>query len=103
MRRLKSHLRMAAIGAHDFPGALNYGLVVPGGEAMIQRFGASLVACVVVTTAAAQAPAGAPAADAARAAPFVARARAAAGNEWGATVDFFCGDAGRANRADDPE
>lgn len=70
---------------------------------MIQRFCASLVACAVVTTAAAQAPAGAPAADSARVAPFVARARAAAGNEWGATVDFFCGDAARANRADDPE
>jgi metallo-beta-lactamase class B len=95
---------MPAIGAHDFPGGLNYGLVEPGGEAMIQRFCASLLACAVVTTAAAQAPAGAPAAaDSARVAPIVARARAAAGSEWGATVDFFCGDAGRANRADDPE
>ena len=71
---------------------------------MIKRFCASMLACTVVTAAAAQAPAGAPAAaDSARVATIVDRARAAAGNEWGATVDFFCGDAGRANRADDPE
>lgn len=30
------------------------------------------------------------------------RARAAAGTEWRQTVEFFCGDSGRANRADDP-
>ena len=33
----------------------------------------------------------------------VDRARAAAGREWGNTVEFFCGDLGRPNRADDPE
>jgi metallo-beta-lactamase class B len=32
----------------------------------------------------------------------VSRARAAAGSEWSAAVDFFCGTAGRPNRADDP-
>ena len=36
-------------------------------------------------------------------AAIVERARAAAGNEWSETVEFFCGDSGRANRADDPE
>ena len=36
-------------------------------------------------------------------AAIVERARAAAGGEWGETVEFFCGDSGRANRADDPE
>ena len=71
---------------------------------MIQRFCASMVACAVVTRGAAQAPTGAPAAaKSAQATASVDRARAAAGNEWGAAVDFFCGDAGRANRADDPE
>jgi metallo-beta-lactamase class B len=54
--------------------------------------------------AAAQAPAGTPAAaDSARVSAIVDRARAAAGNEWGATVGFFCAESGRANRADDPE
>jgi metallo-beta-lactamase class B len=33
---------------------------------------------------------------------IVDRARAAAGTEWAGAVDFFCGSAGRANRADDP-
>src|SRR5262245_24633057 len=95
---------MPAIGARDFPRELNYGLVASGEEVMIQRFCASMLAYAVVTTAAAQAPARAPAAaDPARVAASVDRARAAAGSEWGATVDFFCGDAGRANRADDPE
>src|SRR6188472_2089705 len=60
-QRLKSHLRMPAIGARDFPRALNYGLVANRGEAMIQRFCASMLACTVVTAAAAQAPAPAPA------------------------------------------
>jgi len=41
--------------------------------------------------------------DNARAAASVAKARAAAGAEWGDAVEFFCGNAGRANRADDPE
>ena len=44
-----------------------------------------------------------PAPDNARAAASVARARAAAGTEWLDAVDFFCGNAGRANRADDPQ
>jgi metallo-beta-lactamase class B len=34
---------------------------------------------------------------------IVERARAAAGSEWTEAVEFFCGSAGRANRADDPE
>jgi hypothetical protein len=70
---------------------------------MIQRFCASMVACAAVTTAAAQAPAGAPAAaDSARVTASVERARAAAGNEWGDTVEFFCGDRAR-SRAGNPE
>ena len=36
-------------------------------------------------------------------AAIVDRARAAAGGEWGEAVEFFCGNSGRANRADDPE
>jgi metallo-beta-lactamase class B len=45
-----------------------------------------------------------PAPDTVRVTEIVARARAAAGTEWPATVEFFCGrDSGRANRADDPE
>jgi metallo-beta-lactamase class B len=41
--------------------------------------------------------------DDARAALSVARARRAAGAEWGEAVEFFCGrDSARANRADDP-
>jgi metallo-beta-lactamase class B len=43
-----------------------------------------------------------PAAEPEAAAAHVARARAAAGTEWGDAVTFFCNDAGRANRADDP-
>jgi metallo-beta-lactamase class B len=34
---------------------------------------------------------------------IVDRARAAAGGEWGEAVDFFCGNSGRPNRADDPQ
>jgi len=52
--------------------------------------------------AAAQPPATPAAPDNARAAAAVAKARAAAGAEWGDAVEFFCGTAGRANRADDP-
>ena len=52
--------------------------------------------------AAAQPPATPAAPDDARAAAAVAKARAAAGAEWGDAVEFFCGAAGRANRADDP-
>jgi metallo-beta-lactamase class B len=40
--------------------------------------------------------------NAAAVAAATARARAAAGAEWGDAVDFFCGESGRANRADDP-
>jgi metallo-beta-lactamase class B len=71
---------------------------------MIQRFCASMLASAVAAAAAAQSPASAPAvADSARVTAIVDRARAAAASEWGETVEFFCGDAGRANRADDPE
>lgn len=73
---------------------------------MIHRFCASLLASAVATAAAAQSPGPAPApaaVDSARVAASVARARTAAGDEWGEAVEFFCGDAGRANRADDPE
>lgn len=38
----------------------------------------------------------------ARSAPAVARATAAAGSEWQSAAEFFCGESGRANRADDP-
>jgi metallo-beta-lactamase class B len=60
---------------------------------------ASLLATAVATAAVAQAPA----ADSARVTAIVDRAVSAAGSEWGQAVDFFCRDAGRANRADDPE
>lgn len=44
-----------------------------------------------------------PATDNARVMASIARANAAAGQEWADTVTFFCGrDTGRANRADDP-
>ena len=71
---------------------------------MIQRFCTSMIASALGAAAVAQAPAPAPAAaDSPAVTAIVARARAAAGSEWGETVQFFCGDAGRANRADDPE
>jgi metallo-beta-lactamase class B len=66
---------------------------------MARRLCASIVASAVATAAVAQAPA----ADSARVTSIVGRAVAAAGSEWGEAVDFFCRDAGRANRADDPE
>jgi metallo-beta-lactamase class B len=66
---------------------------------MAQRLCASLLATAVATSAAAQAPP----ADSARVTAVVERAVAAAGGEWGEAVEFFCRDAGRANRADDPE
>jgi metallo-beta-lactamase class B len=44
-------------------------------------------------------PAGSPPAQSAAA---IERARAAAGKDWPQAVEFFCGDSGRANRADDP-
>lgn len=43
-----------------------------------------------------------PAAESAAVALHLERARAAAGAEWGEALEFFCGTAGRANRADDP-
>jgi len=71
---------------------------------MIQRFCTSLLASALGTAAVAQAPApAAGAADSPAATASVDRARAAAGSEWGEAVEFFCGDSGRANRADDPE
>jgi metallo-beta-lactamase class B len=53
-----------------------------------------------VASVAAQPPAPAP--DSPAVAAIVARARAAAGGDWPQAVDFFCGAAGRPNRADDP-
>jgi metallo-beta-lactamase class B len=50
----------------------------------------------------AQSPAAAARSDSAAVVELVAAARAAAGPEWGEAVEFFCGTAGRANRADDP-
>src|SRR6185436_5452185 len=59
-------------------------------------------AAMSLSTATAQVPAErSPTKDAAAAAA-VERARAAAGDQWSDTVEFFCGDSGRANRADDP-
>jgi metallo-beta-lactamase class B len=63
-----------------------------------------VLASAVATAAAAQPQAGAPAApDSPAVAAIVERARIAAGTEWGDAVEFFCGNAGRPNRADDPE
>ena len=63
---------------------------------------AAFAAAISLSTANAQAPVErSPAKDAA-AADAVGRARAAAGGQWSDTVEFFCGDSGRANRADDP-
>ncbi len=64
----------------------------------------SMLASALGTAAAAQAPAPAPAVpDSAAVTAIIDRARAAAGREWGETVEFFCGTSGRPNRADDPE
>jgi metallo-beta-lactamase class B len=71
---------------------------------MIQRVCTSLLASALAAGAAAQAPvppAAAPSSPAVAA--ILDRARAAAGGEWGEAVEFFCGNSGRANRADDPE
>jgi metallo-beta-lactamase class B len=63
-----------------------------------------LITAALATSAIAQAPPSAsPVTNSARATAIVDRARAAAGREWGDAVEFFCGDTGRANRADDPE
>jgi metallo-beta-lactamase class B len=73
---------------------------------MIQRCCTSLLASALATAAVAQAQAPAPApaaADPPAVSAIVNRARAAAGGEWGEAVEFFCGNSGRANRADDPE
>jgi metallo-beta-lactamase class B len=73
---------------------------------MIQRFCTAMVASALGAAALAQAPVPTPAplaADSPAVAAIVGRARAAAGSEWGEAVDFFCGNSGRANRADDPE
>ena len=66
---------------------------------MRQRTYAWLAGLTVTTPAFAQQPA----ADAPAAAASVERARTAAGSEWGEAVEFFCGNSGRPNRADDPE
>ena len=73
---------------------------------MIKRLRVSMLVSVVATAAAAQAQAPAPAPSAEESAAvdaIVERARAAAGSEWGEALEFFCGNSGRANRADDPE
>jgi metallo-beta-lactamase class B len=62
---------------------------------MIQR-----LCCVLVPLALGAAAATGQPTDAGAAA--VARARAAAGAEWGDAVEFFCGDSARANSANDP-
>jgi metallo-beta-lactamase class B len=64
-----------------------------------------LASVAAATAAAAQPPTSAPPAapDSPGVAAIVDRARTAAGREWGEAVEFFCGDAGRPNRADDPE
>src|SRR5688572_27492475 len=71
---------------------------------MLQRACRLLFASALATAGAAQVPAPAPAApDSPRVTAIVDQARAVAGSEWGEAVEFFCGSAGRANRADDPE
>lgn len=72
---------------------------------MAHRYRASLLAgfAAIATAASAQPPAPARGPDSPAVAAIVERARAAADSDWAATVDFFCGTAGRANRADDPE
>jgi len=64
---------------------------------MTHRVLATLTAAILT------APATAQPADSANVAAMVEHARAAAGQEWRETVDFFCGrDSGRPNRPDDP-
>jgi metallo-beta-lactamase class B len=109
---LKSHLRMAAIASRDFRSAPTYGFLsharAPRApqEPIVTRLLSALatVTLLALETAHAQPPPPAPPSPeaAARAAPVVERARAAAGTEWQPAVEFFCGDSGRANRADDP-
>jgi metallo-beta-lactamase class B len=72
---------------------------------MIQRFCTCVTtAMAVAIVASAQQPQVPPAAaDSPAVTAIVDRARAAAGREWGEAVEFFCGNSGRPNRADDPE
>jgi metallo-beta-lactamase class B len=67
---------------------------------MTQRRTAWLLAGVAGATAASAQP---PPAEPPAVTAIVGRARAAAGNEWSDAVEFFCGNSGRPNRADDPE
>jgi metallo-beta-lactamase class B len=69
---------------------------------MRQLYGFGVGVMLATASAQAQPPAAAPVQDNARSSAAVARARAAAGKEWGETVEFFCGNSARANRADDP-
>ena len=72
---------------------------------MVHRLHVLLPAALwAAATANAQPPAPPPPSpqNAAAVAAATARARAVAGMEWGDAVDFFCGESGRANRADDP-
>jgi metallo-beta-lactamase class B len=66
---------------------------------MIRPWHAFVPATLLAAHVAAAQPASAPAQ---RSETAVERARAAAGTQWRQTVEFFCGDSGRANRADDP-
>lgn len=59
-----------------------------------------LASLATATEASAQPPPARP--DSPAVTAIVERARATAGSEWSEAVDFFCGTAGRANRADDP-
>ncbi len=70
---------------------------------MIRRLCVSLLAGAVAAAAAGQPPGGTPPPDSPAVTAIVERARRAAGSEWGDAVDFFCGNSGRPNRADDPE
>jgi metallo-beta-lactamase class B len=71
---------------------------------MSRRSCAWLLGSALAGAASAQPPAPTPAAaDSPMVTTIVERARAAAGSEWGEAVEFFCGNSGRPNRADDPE
>jgi len=70
---------------------------------MIQRCCLSLFAGALATAVAAQQPPPNTTPDSPRVTAIIEQARNAAGSEWADTVEFFCGAAGRANRADDPE
>jgi len=72
---------------------------------MFQRFCTWVLAAMAVATVArAQLPPAPPTApDSPAVTAIIDRARTAAGSEWGEAVEFFCGNSGRPNRADDPE